>query len=89
MPTIDTMGRFVESGMSNQAVANKVKELNQTPEGRKTGINIIKTQKAALENELIQSIKGILELPDNYANLVKPNDTYLLKMIFLINYKMM
>ena len=79
MPTIDTMGRFVESGMSNQAVANKVKELNQTPEGRKTGINIIKTQKAALENELIQSIKGILELPDNYANLVKPNDTYLLK----------
>ena len=79
MPTIDSTGRFVESGMSNQAVANKVKELNQTPEGRKTGINIIKTQKAALENELIQSIKGILELPDNYANLVRPNDTYLLK----------
>jgi hypothetical protein len=79
MPTIDSTGRFVESGMSNQAVANKVKELNQTPEGRKTGINIIKTQKAALENELIQSIKGILELPNNYANLVRPNDTYLLK----------
>jgi len=79
MPTIDSFGRFVESGMSNQAVATKVKELNQTEAGKKTAVNIIKTQKAALENELIQSIKGILELPDNYANLVRPNDTYLLK----------
>ena len=79
MPTIDSFGRFVESNMSNQAVATKVKELNQTEAGKKTAVNIIKTQKAALENELIQSIKGILELPDNYANLVRPNDTYLLK----------
>jgi hypothetical protein len=79
MPAISEKGRFIETGMTNEALKNKVEELNQTEEGRKIAERMIKTQKAALENKLITSIKGILELPDNYANLVKPNDTYLLK----------
>jgi hypothetical protein len=79
MPSISEKGRFIETGMTNEALKNKVEELNQTEEGRKVAERMIKTQKAALENRLITSIKGILELPDNYASLVKPNDTYLLK----------
>jgi ubiquinone biosynthesis protein Coq4 len=79
MPAINEKGQFIESGMTNEALKNKVEELNKTEEGRKVAERMIKVQKAALENRLITSIKGILELPDNYANLVKPNDTYLLK----------
>lgn len=79
MPAINEKGQFIESGMTNEALKNKVEELNKTEEGKKIAERMIKVQKAALENRLITSIKGILELPDNYANLVKPNDTYLLK----------
>jgi predicted kinase len=41
--------------------------------------NTVKIQKAALENELINDIKEILELPDNYASLIMPNGTFILK----------
>lgn len=79
MPTIDSKGNFVKTGISNDQLLSKVNSLAGTPEGSKTATNLIKNQKAALENELISTIKGILELPDNYAGLVRPNDTYLLK----------
>ena len=79
MPTIDTKGNFVKTGITNDQLLAKVNRLAGTPEGSKTATNLIKIQKAALENELISTIKGILELPDNYAGLVRPNDTYLLK----------
>jgi len=36
-------------------------------------------QKAGVENELIESMKNILELPDNYASLVTPNSNYILE----------
>jgi hypothetical protein len=39
----------------------------------------VKLQKAALENELIDDIKNILELPDNYTSLITPNGTFILK----------
>ena len=39
----------------------------------------VKIQKAALENEIIDDIKNILELPDNYASLIMPNGTFILK----------
>jgi hypothetical protein len=79
MPSINEKGQFIESDITNESLKSKVEELNKTEEGKKVAERLIKVQKAALENKLITSIKGILELPDNYANLVKPNDTYLLK----------
>jgi len=79
MPSISEKGRFIETGMTNEALKAKVEELNKTEEGKKIAERMIKTQKAALENRLITSISDILSLPDNYASLVKPNDTYLLK----------
>jgi hypothetical protein len=41
----------------------------------------LKLQKAGLENELIQDIKDILELPENYTSLIMPNGTFILKEI--------
>ena len=36
-------------------------------------------QKAGIENELIQNMKNILELPDNYSSLITPNSNYILE----------
>lgn len=46
-----------------------------------TKAQMYKAQKAALENELINDIRGILELPENYVSLTTPNGTYLVKPI--------
>ncbi len=40
---------------------------------------MLQLQKAHMQNELIDDIKNILELPQNYASLVTPNGTFLLK----------
>ena len=54
-----------------------IKDLRGTDEFFET----VKIQKAALENELINDIKEILELPENYVSLITPNGTFLLKQI--------
>jgi hypothetical protein len=79
MPSIDSNGQYVETGLTNDEVLKKVNELSGNERGSKVARALIKKQKAALENRLINTIKSILELPDNYAALVRPNDTYLLK----------
>jgi len=78
MPNIDAMGHYIETSMSAEDLDKKVAEAKRNDD--KSEVNrLIKIQKAALENRLISSIQGILELPDNYATLVRPNETYLLK----------
>ena len=79
MPSIDSRGNFITSNINNEDLIKKVKTLGKTGKDYNIAKGLIKNQKAALENELITSITGILELPDNYASLVRPNDTYLLK----------
>jgi len=39
----------------------------------------IAKQKAGLENEMINDIREILEMPHNYASLITPNGTFILK----------
>jgi len=78
MPNIDSDGKYAESLMTIEAVERLVTE--QTEDATQAA-RIIETQKAAIENRLIQSTKDILSLPENFANLVRPNDTYLLKEI--------
>ena len=77
MPNIDKNGRYVESAMDKKTLkrllANAEKSKDKGLKAR-----LINTQKAALENELIASIRAILETPSNFATLVRPNDTYLL-----------
>jgi hypothetical protein len=75
MPAIDSYGNFVKTGLSNDELSMKLDGV----ENENVGKGLIKNQKAALENELIMAISGILELSDNYASLVRPNDTYLMK----------
>ena len=81
MPHIDYKGNYVKGQLSNDELLKKVNKLNETPEGKKLATNLIKSQKSASENNLIATIRGILELKDNFASLIRPNDTYLLKEI--------
>ena len=74
MPNIDKEGNYVTS---DQSPAEIIKALaTSKPEGR---MKLIREAKAILENQMIDSIKSILELPENFASLVRPNDTYMLK----------
>jgi|688.fasta_scaffold00608_29 hypothetical protein len=74
-PNIDKNGNLYKAPASNKdfmAEANKIKD-------KKARKNFIKQQKLATQNQFIDSIRSILELPENYAPLVRPNDTYILK----------
>ena len=72
MNTLDEDGNVIKrSYKDNQSI----KDLRGTDNFSKA----VKEQKAALENELIEDIRNILELPDNYASLIMPNGTFILK----------
>jgi hypothetical protein len=74
MNTLDEDGKVIERQYKDN---NDLKKLRGTDEFE----NAVKAQKAGLENELIQDIKNILELPENYASLIMPNGTFILKEI--------
>jgi hypothetical protein len=80
MPNIDSSGHYIETSMNAEDLDKKVAEAKKNKDKSEVS-RLIKMQKAALENRLISSIQGILSLPDNYATLVRPNDTYLLQEI--------
>jgi hypothetical protein len=80
MPNIDSSGEYIETSLSAEDLDKKIAEAKKN-EDKSEVTKLIKLQKAALENRLISSIQGILSLPDNYATLVRPNDTYLLQEI--------
>ena len=72
MNTLDENGNVIKrSYKDNQSI----KDLRGTDDFTKA----VKLQKAALENELIEDIRNILELPDNYSSLIMPNGTFILK----------
>ena len=74
-PNIDKNGNLYKAPVDNKdfiAEANKIKD----KEARK---KFIQQQKLATQNQFISSIRSILELPESYASLVRPNDTYILK----------
>jgi hypothetical protein len=74
MNTLNEDGKVI----SRKYTGNQsIKDLRGSDEFAKA----VKLQKAALENELIEDIKNILELPENYASLIMPNGTFILKEI--------
>ena len=79
MPAISKDGKFIKSELDNEAIKRLIADNKNTPEGKAIISRVIKQQKAALENRLITNINNILKLPENFASLVRPNDTYLLK----------
>jgi len=78
MPNIDADGNYVTSNISEETLKKLI--ANAESKGDKAEVvKLIALQKKAIENRLIDSIRGILQLPDNYATLVRPNETYLMK----------
>jgi len=72
-PNIDKEGNYVTSKVANDKFFETVSKIK----GSKN--KAIQLQKKAVQNEFIDSIRSILEMPENYANLIRPNDTYILK----------
>ena len=83
MPHIDSRGEYVTGSMSNEEFKNKLKDAEKfepKPGMKKPSTKaIIQKQKKVLENQLIDITKRILSTPGNYASLVRPNATYLVK----------
>jgi hypothetical protein len=79
MPSINPDGSFVKTNYTNDQLKKQIKDMKEA--GQK-GINsLIRNQKNALENELIRSIKEIIEIPSNYAQLTKPTGVHTLQTI--------
>ena len=75
MPNINSeTGEVITSNLSREeffAAYNKATDAEKK--------EMLKQQKKAVENSFIENIRSILEIPENYATLVKPNDTALLQ----------
>ena len=78
MPNINKDGSYVRSSVSKE---NFSKEVTALEANGKDPASFISNQKKATQNEMIESIKSILEIPENYASLMTPNDTDILKPI--------
>jgi hypothetical protein len=76
MPNIYSDGTYSTREVSNEEFNALVNGLPQ--QERQEYYDL---QKRALENELIEDIRNILELPQNYASLIRPNGTYILQPI--------
>jgi hypothetical protein len=78
LPHIDKKGRFIKTKLTNQELEAKIKAAKK-PKEKAAVKALIKEQKQALENNLISTTRGILEVDKNYSNLVRPNATYLMQ----------
>jgi len=81
---IDKLTIFMNTlNEDGKVIERKYKDLDSIKALRGTDqfFEAVKIQKAGLENELIQDIKEILELPENYTSLIMPNGTFILKEI--------
>jgi hypothetical protein len=52
--------------------------LDKTYKGRKSS-SLIEQQKKYLQNQLVKNTRDIIQLPDNFVSLIKPNEMYLVK----------
>jgi len=79
MTNLNSEGKIKQKLLgNNQDVSKRMQELRESGEPIS---QMFSEQKAGLENELIEDIRKILELPQNYASLITPNGTFLLKSI--------
>ena len=75
MANLNKSGRVIKPQFANTDLLKK----SMDKEG--FDINEIKIQKAGLENEMINDIRELLEMPHNYTSLITPNGTFLLKQL--------
>jgi hypothetical protein len=78
LPNINKFGKLYKKTMSNKELLAEVKKLKAKGENGKA-MQLIKNQKKAIENNLIKDVRSILEAPENFVNLIKPNGTYYFK----------
>ncbi len=78
MTNIDQEGKLKERTYKNTAELKAALE-NAKGDEKESIPSMFKQQKAGVENDLMNDIKEILELPQNFASLVTPNGTFLLK----------
>ena len=77
MNNIDPDGNLVQSMFENSAdFYDAIKDPSKYD---MTKAQMYAMQKAGLENKLINDIRSILELPQNFVSLTTPNGTYLVK----------
>jgi hypothetical protein len=80
---IDAEGKFITEGVENfdeVYAQTKIAENNNTlKEGQPTSKQLLKIQKKYLQNEYLKASIDVLMLPDNFAFLTKPNQTYLVE----------
>lgn len=86
LPNINPDGTLVKAPAESLAELTKmVKESTSASkkERKEKGLrnpqSLIEQYKKAAQNRLIRSTRAILSLPDNYASLTKPNNTYLVE----------
>jgi hypothetical protein len=77
MPNISDTGAFVKRTYQDNAAVKD--DVNMLKKEGKSGASAFAAQKAGLENELIEDIRAILELPSNFTSLITPNGTFLLR----------
>jgi len=78
MTNIDTDGKLKERTYKNTEELKA--SLQNIKENKEESITkVFKQQKAGVENDLMNDIKEILELPQNFVSLITPNGTFLLK----------
>jgi hypothetical protein len=79
MPNLDGKGRLLKREYSsNEDIKKAYYEAKESGESVE---NFFENQKKAIQNELIKDLKDILSIKENYASLVRPNGTYLIKPI--------
>lgn len=84
MPSINADGTYVSSSLSNEELNKKIDKIKGKPKKDRTQLSptsLIKIQKNAIMNQVIKASKDLLLLPENYAALVRPNETYLVQPI--------
>ena len=83
MPNINGDGQYAKRLFTNDEDKTALQQLKEQIEERKANNedvdDLFEIQEAAMQNELIEDIRNILELPQNYSSLVTPNGTFLLK----------
>jgi exodeoxyribonuclease-5 len=75
-PNINEDGSYAMSSVSNNKFTEEITNIESAKKNPK---EFIKNQKRAVQNQMIQAIRSILEIPENYTSLLTPNDTDILK----------
>jgi len=78
MTNIDQEGKL-KSRLFNNTTELKSQLATIKGDKEQSITKVFKQQKAGVENDLMNDIKEILELPQNFGSLVTPNGTFLLK----------